>query len=123
MLDYVSKLKSKNITLCYTDSNDYAACKCFVQFLLQNNVDCSHIGIGDYNNLDGFLSFLSSQESIVSPRMHACILGLKYSLDTFPILISPKMRAFASKYINNRTNVDNNRTLILDAINRIAACR
>ncbi len=119
MMAVVGHYDGSTITLCYTDSNDYAACKAFATYLVGQKKDCSNIRIGEYRDLEGFLSFLSTQEVVVSPRMHACILGIASLASATPIIISPKMDAFLKKYCQTDFSKSDCRNNIIASFNSI----
>lgn len=54
----------------------------------------AHTGL----ELPEFIDLLNSTGSLLSGRMHACILGLQYGCDVHPIPYRAKLAAFASEY-------------------------
>ncbi|MDN6572413.1 MAG: polysaccharide pyruvyl transferase family protein, partial [Staphylococcus equorum] len=52
-----------------------------------------------------FIELLSTAKKIISPRMHACILGIILGKEVVPVIFSEKMYNFQQMYCNKHTDL------------------
>lgn len=52
-----------------------------------------------------FIKLLSTAKKIISPRMHACILGIILGKEVVPVIFSEKMYNFQQMYCNKHTDL------------------
>lgn len=115
-------LNGYRVQLFYTTRDDYESCRKFKSFCHSEfGVD---IDIADINNLDDLMRIVYDADSVYSPRMHACIIGVLNNCEVHPIVISEKMRQFETKYNQVKPNdIVNMRQHLIRAVNEIVAIR
>ena len=93
-LDAISTFGGK-VKLFYTTNDDFKECLRFQSYAKSKSVS---IEIAEYCDLDSLFTLLKSKETVISPRMHGCILADLCGCKTEPILISPKMMSYKASY-------------------------
>ena len=88
----------KEVILFYTTKADLNECRKFYAYC--ERMHNMYLKIANISVLDDLKAYISDAAIVVSPRMHACILGKLFCKDVRPILISKKMRSFAELYVN-----------------------
>lgn len=95
------QLQNKDITLFYTTVSDLKTLK-----EIKSNLPDIYVKIAKIENLDDLIYYLNISETVISPRMHALILGKIYGCNVVPELISDKIVTFANKYLNVDYNLN-----------------
>lgn len=101
----------------YSDSSDYLACLNFQNYC--RSVYNTEIEIAEYTTLEGFTEEIVNSKIVVSPRMHACIIGLIADKKVNPICISDKMLSFSNKYIQSERNLHELSQIVNSTIDNI----
>lgn len=96
--------KGYKISLFYTTINDLVeAFKIQEHFKLKFKLNLS---IVDVHNLNDFISVISTSQIVVSPRMHALIIGFVYGCEVVPIVISDKIKSFKNQYLDKTVSLE-----------------
>lgn len=103
LINVYNRLKS-TVRLIYNTIEDKIVARRFGVFLEQK-------GFSDYKECvlhgeEDLMNVIASSEYIISPRMHACILGVVSGCEVEPIIISNKMHSFSEMYNNNRMDIE-----------------
>lgn len=108
-LQQIISMNSDSVKLFYTTQDDLYACQRFQNYCDNRGYN---IEIASYDNLQGLKEEIVRAETLCSPRMHACILGLLAGTKVIPVLISPKMESFNNKYMSPIYDNNSNRNIL-----------
>ena len=101
MVKTINGEPSLSLSLIYNDSNDLAACRAFLSYYSSDSNNKKQLYIEKYETLEELIDLIKKSERVISPRMHSCIMGLLFSCEVTPVLISQKMNSFRVKYLQD----------------------
>lgn len=117
LLETIKRRYQCSIKLFYNTKDDKSAVYGFKEYISEKYHMV--IPIIDIEDEETLISIISKSKVLVSPRMHACILGLVYGADLIPIRLSEKMNDFCDLYCDKSVNIDDLRSVINEGVNSI----
>lgn len=90
------------IKLIYDSYLDKKIIKCFYHHIVKKNPDYKkRVEQQDITDEVFFMNLINESSDVVSPRMHACIVGMVSGAKVKPIIISAKMNTFYDLYFSS----------------------
>lgn len=109
--------RKEDIRLFYTTKEDYGVCLKFLEYVYKKY--SQKIETADIESLEDLISELATAETVISPRMHGCILGKLVGAKVVPILISEKMKSYNKKYENESFKQEQAKELLDGAVKEV----
>ncbi|MDN6722393.1 MAG: polysaccharide pyruvyl transferase family protein, partial [Staphylococcus equorum] len=107
------------VELIYNDNQDKKTAKQFIKYAHSKGYNFHKLV--EIENEKHFIELLSTAKKIISPRMHACILGMVLGKEVVPVIFSEKMYNFQQMYCDKHTNLASISSNITESAENIIA--
>ncbi|GLL52299.1 polysaccharide pyruvyl transferase family protein [Tetragenococcus halophilus] len=94
---------NETVEVIYNDNQDKKIAKQFIKYAHSKGYKFRKLV--EIKDEEQFIKLLSTAKKIISPRMHACILGIILGKEVVPVIFSEKMYNFQQMYCNKHTDL------------------
>lgn len=115
--ELTSRFNAKEVSIFYNNNGDKKTAKKFIAYAKSKGIEFK--SFLEIENENEFIRLISECQTVFSPRMHACILGLVMEKEVFPVVLSEKMKSFYDTYFNENLVLAKKREIVTVAADEL----